>query len=98
MDKLLLSVQYSTHSTHSTYCTQSHTIHVFPGTLHDMSREMDALTDELDMLQTDIAELSTGAMAEANLIMGYVRDVEAAASEATTISVQSQEVRIIIRG
>ena len=53
---------------------------------------MDELVSELGTLQSDIAELSTGAMAEATQIMGYVRDVEDAATQATAITTESQQV------
>ena len=57
-----------------------------------MSGQLDVLVTELSTLQSDIAVLSTGAMGEANLIMGYVRDVEDAATQATAVTTQSLQV------
>ena len=57
-----------------------------------MSIEMSVLGFSLGKLQSDISELSTGAMAKATVIMNHVRGIENISRQATTITTLSHKV------
>ena len=66
----------------------------FVGLLIDLANEMDVYVTELASIQAQITTMSSGALSESIEIMGYVREIETAATGCDTISTASSEVRI----
>ena len=66
----------------------------FVGLLIDLANEMDVYVTELASIQAQITTMSSGALSESIEIMGYVREIETAATGCDTISTASLEVRI----